>query len=398
MKPYRQSSPFITIHAGPILKAIGAFIFVMFLLFSISGAITKLNHQLGLSSLNVHQAVSKLNTETLYALMGTENRYFLNGLPEEEHKISLTKPLIALATNIELDQPKSFLGRELPGLFQYERNVVAPRGGSDYTDMPMESSPPIKDIEKDPPVKDIEENEPPIDPVSPPPQKTTGNKDVVFIYFSHNRESFLPYLENVTNPDLAQHSEINVTKIGDRLKNELEERGIGIQMDKTDIVGKLLNQGKEYWQSYDASRPIVQEALASNRDLSYVIDIHRDYKGRDETTTKINGKTFAKLAFVVGRENPNYEKNLEIANELHKRLNEKYPGISRKVFEKMGEDTNGVFNQDLNGNALLIEFGGVENTFEELYNSAEAFADVFGEYYWQAEAVNAEEESSKTPQ
>ncbi|MHC8521955.1 stage II sporulation protein P [Rossellomorea sp. H39__3] len=31
--------------------------------------------------------------------------------------------------------------------------------------------------------------------------------------------------------------------------------------------------------------------------------------------------------------------------------------------------------------ALLLEFGGVENNLVELYNSTEAFAEIFAEYY-----------------
>ena len=27
------------------------------------------------------------------------------------------------------------------------------------------------------------------------PSNTTGDRDVVYVYFSHNRESFLPYLK-----------------------------------------------------------------------------------------------------------------------------------------------------------------------------------------------------------
>ncbi len=45
-------------------------------------------------------------------------------------------------------------------------------------------------------------------------------------------------------------------------------------------------------------------------------------------------------------------------------------------------DGDGVYNQDLTERALLIEFGGVDNDLTELYNSAEALADVFSEYYW----------------
>ena len=68
--------------------------------------------------------------------------------------------------------------------------------------------------------------------------------------------------------------------------------------------------------------------------------------------------------------------------------------LSRGVFTKKGAGTNGKFNQDLSENAILVEFGGVDNTFEELYNSAEALADVISDYYWQAERVDQPVEQS----
>ncbi|TKI84020.1 stage II sporulation protein P, partial [Bacillus cereus] len=44
--------------------------------------------------------------------------------------------------------------------------------------------------------------------------------------------------------------------------------------------------------------------------------------------------------------------------------------------------------QDLSGQAILIEVGGVDNTEEELNRSIDALAKAFGEYFWQAEKVN----------
>ncbi|WP_212959004.1 stage II sporulation protein P, partial [Bacillus sanguinis] len=42
---------------------------------------------------------------------------------------------------------------------------------------------------------------------------------------------------------------------------------------------------------------------------------------------------------------------------------------------------NGVYNQDLSPNALLIEMGGVDNTPEELYASVDALVEAFSHYY-----------------
>lgn len=128
--------------------------------------------------------------------------------------------------------------------------------------------------------------------------------------------------------------------------------------------------------------------MATEDSINYLIDIHRDSQPKKMTTTTINGKPFARLFFVVGKENKNYEENVHLAKELHQKLEEKYPGISRGVFIKGKNEGNGVYNQDLTNKSMLLEFGGVENNMEELNRSIGAFAEVFSEYYWKAEEVS----------
>ena len=132
--------------------------------------------------------------------------------------------------------------------------------------------------------------------------------------------------------------------------------------------------------------------MADNQDLVYYIDIHRDSRRKKQTTVNINGQSYAKLVFVVGGKNAKYSKNLALAKELHYEIEKKYPELSGGVVVNAGSGNNGVYNQDLSEQGMLLEVGGVDNTFEESYRTVEAFADVFGEYYWEmneAEEVNA---------
>ena len=69
-------------------------------------------------------------------------------------------------------------------------------------------------------------------------------------------------------------------------------------------------------------------------------------------------------------------------------MEEKYPGLSRGIIKHNSSGNNSVYNQDLSNKAMLIEIGGVDNTFEEMYLTADAFADVFSEFYWDAKAVD----------
>ena len=401
MRPKKTNGVFFTIQGTNLLKIFGGFLLFLFMIFSISGAITSLKPEFRISSSSVNQATNKITGEMLYHLLGWENHHFMNGIIDKASSPTLMNIVFKLSTNISLDDPRSLLGRELPAFSLYDSKILVASEGTDYTNMPMESSPPLEVLraEQEATLQNTENLDLAEGEKSPSGSGlSTGDRQVVYLYFTHTRESYLPYLKGIDNPDLAYHSQLNVTKIGDKLKEELESRGIGTFLDKTDVMANLNQKGLPYGAAYQESRPVVEAAITGNRDLQYVIDIHRDAKRKKDTTLTINGKNYAKIAFVVGAEHANYEKNLHLAKEMHRLINEKYPGLSRAVIQKQGKDTNGKFNQDLSSNAMLIEFGGVDNTFEELFQSAEAVADVFSEFYWQAEKVNKPVDSGENKQ
>lgn len=393
MKRLKGPGMIVTVQGTSLFKVILAFMFFLISVFTFSGLMTSLKPEFRITSTSINQAANNINGEMLYRLMGWENHQLLQSLPEKDDSFNLSNLVFKLSTNISLDDPRSFLGRELPGFDLFDGKILVAGEGTNYTNMPMESPPPIEVLkaEQEAALKNTEDIEKPSDDeTKPAPPNTTGDRKVVYLYFSHNRESYLPYLEGVTDPNLAYHSKVNVTQIGDRLKKTLESKGIGTTVDKTDVHAKLNQKGLTFGQSYQESRNVVQSAMASNQDLTYFIDIHRDSRRKKDTTININGESYAKLAFVIGGNNKNYEKNLKLANELHEQLQQKYKGLSRGIIENKGAGFNGVYNQDLSENALLVEFGGVDNTFEELYRSADALADVFSEVYWQAEEVNGQ--------
>ncbi|WP_079509812.1 stage II sporulation protein P [Mesobacillus jeotgali] len=391
MRFNKRSGIIVAVQGTQVVKAALAFVFFLIGIFSISGAMTTLRPELRISSDSVNQAATNLNGQLLFSLMGWENHQFLQALPEEYEAPRLTNVMFKLSTNINLDDPRSLLGRELPGFSLFDGKILVAGEGTNYTNMPMESAPPLDVLkaEQEAALQNTEDL-PGAQGENAAPPLSTGDRKAVYIYFTHTRESYLPYLKGVTDPNQAYHSQVNVTKIGDQLKSSLEQRGIGTTVDKTDVMANLNKKGLGFGRAYQEARPVVEAAMAGDRNLQYFIDVHRDGYRKEKTTIDINGKSYAKLAFVIGGENANYEKNLALARELHNLLDKKYgKGLSRGVIEKKGASTNGKFNQDLSGNALLIEFGGVDNTFEELNRSADALADVFSEFYWQAEKVGA---------
>lgn len=214
---------------------------------------------------------------------------------------------------------------------------------------------------------------------------STFGKDVIYIYHSHSRESFLPYFKDTDKPEDAYHSKANITFVGEMLGKALEKRGVGTKVDSTDIVQELSLKGLDFNSSYKLSGERVRSARAENKDLEIFLDIHRDSLRKDSTTKEINGENFARLLFVVGTGHENYARNLLFTEGLDKLLATHYPGLSNGILKKDSSQGNGVYNQDVSPNSVIVEIGGVDNTLEELNRTTEALADVLSDYYWHRE-------------
>ncbi|KEK24997.1 stage II sporulation protein P [Bacillus gaemokensis] len=334
--------------------------------------------------------LNELSMNGYMYVIGKENHYFTQEYRNLNQDFSISSFLFSLATNIRFDDVRSFVGKELPGFGKYDTEIVIAGEGTDYSNLPIESSVPLEEVvkERTGETGQVPKNDTNKD--TKQPAKTTGTRQVAFIYHSHSWESYLPLL-NLTNdpdPNKATSSVTNISILGERFREQLASEGIGAVNDKTDVGKKLISKGLNSNSSYKMSREIVQEAMASDKELQYFFDLHRDSARKNITTKTIGDKSYAKLAFVIGKGNKNYAKNLQLATALHETINKKYPGVSRGVIQKGFQTGNGVYNQDLSGQAILIEVGGVDNTSEELNLSIDALAKAFGEYFWQAEKVN----------
>ena len=369
-------------------KSSGIYISFILLLVVFIGMLTTIKPAYRFSSEAITSWTSDVDSSTFLYIIGLENRMLIKALPDDKAIPSITSTLFQVLTNVKSGDPKSLFAHVIPGFSSFENRIIVAGEGMDELMLSIESSPPLEEVLKqkdaivDEPEEEIESSD--------YNGLTTGERDVVFVYNSHNRESFLPHLPGTTDPNDAHHDEVNITKVSERLAKSLQSNGIGTNVDETDIMKVLNDEGMSYGQSYEASRNVVKEVIANNKDIQYIFDIHRDSLRRKNTTTTINGEDYAQILFVIGAEFSNYEKNLALATKLHYLIQEKYPDLSKGVVTKAGAGTNGVYNQDLFENALLMEVGGVDNTLEELYRTADAIAEIFSEYYWEAEKVDGQ--------
>ena len=310
-------------------------------------------------------------------MLGAENHYFRQDWKEE----SLLAVAFKTITNINIKDVRSFIFDEIPGLYIHSSEIIVAGEGTDFTNLPFESAPPIEELLQDREIDEASLEH--LEKRDSPNQIPEPAQNTVFIYHSHNRESFNPHIKGAKGGTTPFHKDINITLVGQRFAEKLREKGIGAIVDTTDIGAILVKRDLQYGHSYQVSREVVQEAMAQNRDLQYFIDFHRDAARRKTTTTTINGETYAKIFFVLGESHPHYEQNERFAKELNRRIKEKYPNLTRGIVRKSKKDGNGVYNQDLSPNSILIEIGGQDNTLDELYRTADLLADIFAEYYWE---------------
>lgn len=200
--------------------------------------------------------------------------------------------------------------------------------------------------------------------------KTTyiiNNRPLVYIYSTHQKES---YKDNKTV--------FNASKF---MKNELLKYKVDTIVEEGDITEFMKANNIAYPYSYYASKFFVKEAISKN-NFDLIIDLHRDATKYNVSTTTINNKKYARVMFVVGKENKNYKKNYSLAIKLNKLIVNKYPELSRGVILKSGPNVNGIYNQDLNKNIVLIEIGGNKNNYTEVKNTIKLISKILGEYLY----------------
>ena len=200
-------------------------------------------------------------------------------------------------------------------------------------------------------------------------EEVKPKKPIIYIYNTHDTESYsLPFVSDYSvTPDVKLASYI--------LKDYLNDFGIESTVEKKSIKKYLNKYNLNYSGCYSASRAYIKEEQ-KNYDYKILIDLHRDSAKHKYTLYEKNNKKYAKVMFVLTTKHKDYKKNESFVNNINKRINKKYKGLSRGILKR--DDV--IFNQDLSERAILIELGGVDNTLEEINNTLYVLAKVLSEY------------------
>lgn len=210
-------------------------------------------------------------------------------------------------------------------------------------------------------------------------EEVKSNEPLIYIYNTHDEEAYYNSYLNPYNivPDVKLASYY--------FQERLKDLGIESVVEKRKIKDVLDKNGWNYRYSYNASRVYLEEVSKNNPSIEYFIDLHRDSVGKDKTTTTINGKSYARVMFLVGLEHENYQKNLDLATRLDELIRQFDSTLSRGIYQKEGPGVNGIYNQDFSSKAILIEVGGQYNTIEEVANTIEVIAKVLKDYLGELE-------------
>ena len=202
---------------------------------------------------------------------------------------------------------------------------------------------------------------------------TKSDEPQILIYHTHTTESFMDdesqYYTDFDEPRTTD-SEKNIVKIGEIIKEQLENAGYKVVHDKT------IHDYPAFSGSYNRSAETVNKALKEYPSIKIAIDVHRDTitSGNDKIApvVNINGKEAAQVMLVMGSQTgsvtnyPNWRQNLRLATKLQYVFESNYPQFARAMLLKSAK-----YNQHLTTGSILIEVGSDANTFEQAKYSAQ---------------------------
>lgn len=277
-------------------------------------------------------SIKNQEDEFLTFLLENQNIY----LEDKRQGFSYFHKMMMKLLNIDLASPLTFLNRDYKGL----------------------TSDTVVKLKKSETNKKIE---------------TKKENPTIYIYNTHQTEEYKPtsFLEYSVNPNVLMASYI--------LEEQLSNKGNAVLVEEESVSKLRTTLGLNYAGSYKVTRSMMENAKKNNPTLKYYIDLHRDSLTHDKTTLTVDGKSYAKILFIVGLENSNYQENLDFTNKISDLLNQKVKGLSKGIYKKEGPLVNGVYNQDFSNRVILIELGGNENTIDEVYRSLIVLGEVLDE-------------------
>ena len=289
--------------------------------------------------------------------INVNNKEYLSFLINESYKKRDTSSLIVsfvlkLFTNIDITKPSTFLSyKNIKSIPVTHNNTIKEEYNKEDNYDPNEQ-------EKITSYITVENN---------------INDPILYIYNTHQ-------LETYSAEGLKNNMVPNVMMASSLLKDKLNKKGVKTVFEDTNLYNFISEMGLPKDELYGGSRVFISNAKEKYPSLKYYIDIHRDSVDKNISTINIDNKNYARILFVLGVTNSNYQENNKMMSRLSDIINTKYPKLSRGVYEVDIPDWPEIYNQDLDKNVILIELGAKDNTMNEVLNSVDILSEAITEY------------------
>ena len=204
--------------------------------------------------------------------------------------------------------------------------------------------------------------------------KKSIDNPLVYIYNTHQLETYSK--EGIDNLNMTP----NIMMASYLISEKLNQKGIATIAEDTNMSEFQEKMGLTSDDLYGASRLFIKHAKEKYPNLKLIIDLHRDAVSKEVATINIDGKNYARILFVLGVTNPNYQENEEVMKKIDSYVNENHYKLSRGIYERPTPTWPDSYNQDLGSNIILIELGAEVNTIDEVLNTVDVLSDAIGKY------------------
>lgn len=211
--------------------------------------------------------------------------------------------------------------------------------------------------------------------------RLTKEDPTMLIYHSHAGETYSD--SPVGNYHSQNNRDKSVLEVGTLLTEQLSQKGWGV------AHSTKYHDYPDFTKSYASSLETVKSMLNNHKNINIAIDLHRDgrdlntdadmQKENERMTTTYNGEKVAKFFFVVGMKNTNVDEVQELAEDITKFAQSKYPELVLPIVKKQ----YGKFNQYMAKNHMLIEIGSNGTSSDEAKASVKYVAEILDEYFKQ---------------
>jgi len=173
------------------------------------------------------------------------------------------------------------------------------------------------------------------------------------------------------------NQELSVVKVGEKIAETLNNKGIVTIHDKT------RNDYPSYNGSYKKCLATVESNLQKYPSIEIVLDIHRDYVERDgnqlKPTALFDEGKAAQIMFVVGTDSmglyhPNWRENLSLAVKMQNLLLQTRPNLCRAINIRTER-----FNHHATKGSMIIEVGTSGNSSDEAIRSGKYIGEALAE-------------------